>query len=110
MNFRKNRSVLGVNSMVFIIVGSCVKKEDMVKYPNISVAGNKMLLGFAVLVVSLLIMFASNTLFPTIKFLLSMIIIGEFNLFWVLTHSFMHIIISKIYNKVYNNKKQYVLY
>lgn len=33
--------------MVIIIVGSCVKKEDMGKFPNISVAGNKMLLGFA---------------------------------------------------------------
>ena len=45
----------------------------------------EVLLGFIVLIISLLIMFASNTLFPTIKFLLSMIIVGEFSLFWVLT-------------------------
>ena len=33
--------------MNVIIVGSCVKKEEMIKYPALSVAGNKMLLGFS---------------------------------------------------------------
>ena len=33
--------------MKIVLVGSCVKKEDMNKYPALSVAGNKMLLGFA---------------------------------------------------------------
>ena len=45
----------------------------------------ELVLGFATLIVSLLIMFASNTLFPTIKLLLSTMIVGEFNLFWILT-------------------------
>lgn len=42
-------------------------------------------LGFVSLIVSLLIMFYSSTLFTTLKFLLSSIILGEFSLFLVLT-------------------------
>lgn len=33
--------------MKIILVGSCVKKDEMINYPALSVAGNKMLLGFA---------------------------------------------------------------
>ncbi len=45
----------------------------------------ELLLGFISLIISLLIMFASKTMFPTIKMLLSTMIVGEFSLFWVLT-------------------------
>ena len=45
----------------------------------------ELVLGFLTLIGSLLIMFASKTMFPTLKLFLSMIIVGEFSLFWVLT-------------------------
>jgi len=45
----------------------------------------EMVLGFLTLVVSLLIMFGSPTMFDTLKLLLSMIVTGEFSIFVVLT-------------------------
>lgn len=45
----------------------------------------EMLLGFITLIISLLIIFVTDTFFPTIELLLSTIIVGKFSLFWVLT-------------------------
>ncbi|MBQ3047676.1 MAG: hypothetical protein IJD48_01520 [Clostridia bacterium] len=44
----------------------------------------EMLLGFASIVVSLLIMFASPTFFSTLKLLISTVVVGEFSLFCIL--------------------------